>query len=346
MKVFEVTKTPTQVKNDIDSMFRDYMDNAVKNNISVSDKKQQQVKIKIRQKVLSQQATSDKLSKLSAPSVDDQRRINKHLAHLSNAMPDEDTVSPTRGRVTPVPVSPSTLPAIISKDLQAAGTRDVEFIQVKNLPGMMKQGIRQLGKQVFGTFTNTPIDDIAVIANLKGMGGPNDISEINAVAGYAKKHGVLNTRAQLDFDKVMPEYEADVVIYNTTDVTYMLVKDFMGRYIYSWPTSQSARITTNSPKRIHEGMDTHCKRHIMQGLYRISTIMNHTIAEMSDDDIMGDVGEKPIRKLSPAMELRKQQDQEKIRIERDWDRHHKRRNRLRGNTNRGTEQYDHSVVQK
>ena len=50
----------------------------------------------------------------------------------------------------------------------------------------------------------------------------------------------------MNFEKTMPGYEAEVIIYDAEGSTFMLVKDAMGDYIYSWPDR----------KRLTEGKKT------------------------------------------------------------------------------------------
>jgi len=67
------------------------------------------------------------------------------------------------------------------------------------------------------------------------------------------------------------------------------------------------------------------------------------IFEMTDDDIVGDTGEKPVR-LSPEMQKRKAADQAKIKAERAFSRR-SGGSRLRGR-GRGTGGADRSMIQK
>jgi len=67
------------------------------------------------------------------------------------------------------------------------------------------------------------------------------------------------------------------------------------------------------------------------------------ILEMTDDDIISDTGEKPVR-LSPDMEKLKKMDQAKIKARMDASRS-SRGSRLRGRS-RGTGAADRSMVQR
>lgn len=66
------------------------------------------------------------------------------------------------------------------------------------------------------------------------------------------------------------------------------------------------------------------------------------ILEMSDEDVIGDTGEKPV--LSAKMQLRKKADQAKIKARMDAERG-SRGSRLRGR-GRGTGGYDRSMTQR
>ena len=141
----------------------------------------------------------------------------------------------------PKPVTPNMLPAIISKAMTTMG-RDVaniepEWHMVKHLPGYMSKAIRALGRQVFAPFTSTKIEDIQVVAHVGG--GPNTEAEVNSISRYVSGHGTRDKVAELAFQKVLPDYKAQVVSYNCEGITFFMVKDFAGHYIYAWPEIDS-----------------------------------------------------------------------------------------------------------
>jgi len=160
----------------------------------------------------------------------------------------------------PTPSEPNTLPAEINK-LPARMSQEIakqkgitpEWHKVKNLPGYLQAGIRAIGRQVFGTFTSTPIEDIQVIASLGG--GPNSDRELNAVAGWLTQNGTRDTDGEMDFQKTIPEYGAQFSLWKTDEQSFLLVTDFAGKYVYSWPTSdevnnaQSTRRPMGAPPR-------------------------------------------------------------------------------------------------
>lgn len=135
-----------------------------------------------------------------------------------------------------------TLPAVINKELLAAGEVEPEWHQVKNLPGYLSSAIRAMGRQIFGTYTNTPIEDIQVLAHVAGQ-GPNSKRELNAVGGWLHKNAERDVEGEMDFSKSIPNYGVEFKIYNTRNFTFMVVKDFAGLYIYSWPTADNKKLT-------------------------------------------------------------------------------------------------------
>ncbi len=141
----------------------------------------------------------------------------------------------------PKPVTPNTLPAVISKAMTLPGREvaevEPEWHMVKHLPGYMSRAIRALGRQVFVPFTSTAIENIQVLAHVGG--GPNTEAEVNQTARYVTTHGTRDKVAELAFQKVLPDYTAKVVSYNCEGITFFMVKDFAGHYIYAWPEVDS-----------------------------------------------------------------------------------------------------------
>jgi hypothetical protein len=137
-----------------------------------------------------------------------------------------------------VNVNTENLPAVAGQAIQAAGETSPEFHQVARLPGNMSRMIRQLGKALFGSMTNTPTEDIYMIGNLGGQ-GPNTRMEVNAVANFVRENGQDMGPGDIDFDAVMPGYSAQTHQYEAAGIRWLLVKDFAGEYIYAWPEADS-----------------------------------------------------------------------------------------------------------
>ena len=126
------------------------------------------------------------------------------------------------------------LPTVMSTALTQVTDIVPEWHMVKHLPGYLASGIRSIGRAVFAPFTRTPIEQIQVLANL-GSGAPNSQREIDAVVGFLKQYGHRSTEAEIQFHDRIPDYDAKIQVYAAMGYTFVLVKDFAGNYIYSWP---------------------------------------------------------------------------------------------------------------
>jgi len=167
------------------------------------------------------------------------QKFNQMDLNAPDAISDDEAMRNAgveQGEVEPQPVEPSTMPAVISTALRAAGIQDPEWHAVKHLPGYLQSGIRAIGRAVFAPFTNTPIEDVTVVANVNDS-GPNSEEEIKAVAAFLLKHGKVDMDASLEFHDRIPDYGAKVRLVRSSGVSFLIVKDFAGHYIYSWPTS-------------------------------------------------------------------------------------------------------------
>ena len=178
---------------------------------------------------------------------------------LTNLEGEEDEISneeayrragKTNQRDTLKPkVDMSTLPAVINKSVATKTGIDVEWHQVKHLPGYLASGIRKLGRQVLAAYTTTPIEEIQVLANIKGS-GPNSEEEMKAVGKWLLQNGTRKREDELNFDQVLPGYAAKVVVYNYKSFDFMVVKDFVGTYIYSYANTDLALLEAAGRKRL------------------------------------------------------------------------------------------------
>jgi hypothetical protein len=141
-----------------------------------------------------------------------------------------------KGQLTTV--TPSSVPATISRAMAPAGLVEPKWKMVADMPGYLAQSIRQLGAAVFDQYTSTPIDQIQVVANVQGQ-GPNDLRELNALGKWVIEKGTPVTDGEIDFEGSIPGYKAQVKVFNVGDVQVMLVKDGMGQYAYAWPSAHS-----------------------------------------------------------------------------------------------------------
>ena len=159
---------------------------------------------------------------------------------IDNDLEDYPSVEPRDNEVS-VNVNTENLPAVAGEAIQAAGMVSPDFHQVAALPGNISAMIRQLGKTLFGSMTNTKTSEIYVVANLGGQ-GPNSTREVQSVANFVRENGEDMGSGDIDFSQVMPGYSAETHQYSAAGIRWLLVRDFAGQYIYCWPEADSKQI--------------------------------------------------------------------------------------------------------
>jgi hypothetical protein len=163
----------------------------------------------------------------------------------------------------PLPVTPENLPAVISQAIMDTSAEnpgmvvfDPEWTMVRDLPGYMVGQIRALGRMVFEPFTNTPIEDINVMA------APfvNTKRDLDMMAHWIRRYGIRDDEAEMKFDGIMPGYAAQTQIWNAEGYTFMLVMDHAGGYIYSWPGGRGVHLDAPEERRLlREGACGQCE---------------------------------------------------------------------------------------
>lgn len=238
------------------------LENKLKGDLTTQQKPKQKAASRVSRKAATADQTRAKMANVTVDDEKlaqlDQMQLNTNELDMDDEISDEEAARNagfdllnTLGDGDPEPRNPENLPAIISKAMVKQGTDldvvEPEWHMVKHLPGYLAAPIRALGRKVFAPFTNTAIEDIQVLADLGG--GPNTEAEIDAVSRFVSSRGTRDSAAELQFEKVLPGYQADVVFYNAEGYTFMLVKDFMGNYIYSWPQKDSKSLEISSAEK-------------------------------------------------------------------------------------------------
>ena len=200
--------------------------------------------------------TQQRLANVTLPAGAEEKLAAIHALDLDDEMPDEEVEQYADVGYEERPRPPGTALATINTALMKAGEVSPEWHQVRHLPGYIQRPIRAMGRQVFGQITSTPIENIQVLADLGSAGEPNTARELNAVAGWLRSHGERDTDGEINFQRAIPDYQAKFFIYRAQGTTFMLVKDFAGQYIYSWPSADEEhsergqqRIVPQLPRR-------------------------------------------------------------------------------------------------
>lgn len=126
------------------------------------------------------------------------------------------------------------VPAVIASAIQRAGVQNPEWHTINNLPGYMARNIRGMGRNLFGMFTRTPLEDIMTIANVQGQ-GPNSEAELRAVVGWLRDNADDLGSIEIDYGRAIPGYEPEVREFRTQGVRFHVVRDPMGHYVYAFP---------------------------------------------------------------------------------------------------------------
>jgi hypothetical protein len=134
--------------------------------------------------------------------VEARRRATHHAADPAAAQTQAPTRTAAAQRGPDKPRNPQNLPAVLARDLidpQRRGSLPAvipRWGEVRHLPGYLSTQIRALGRQVFTPFTDVPIENIHILAELDGR-GPNTKTEIDAMAAWIRVNGVRDDEAEI-----------------------------------------------------------------------------------------------------------------------------------------------------
>jgi len=144
---------------------------------------------------------------------------------------------------------PTTDLATISTDLAniptevAQRVHNVEWHDMMDLPGNMKQVIRNMGRRVFAAFGEQDFEDIDVISSFT-----NSDEDLDVVAGLVRQHGVpVVNNDKIDFGDTIPGYVATTSVYAFGNQYYMFVKDDFGEYVYVWDNTETQKLQHMEP---------------------------------------------------------------------------------------------------
>lgn len=101
-----------------------------------------------------------------------------------------------------------------------------------------------MGESVFSPLTRTRLDRIEVIADLNGN-GPDTRQEIDATAQWLRGSSDPSNIIEYSSAEVAQlfggAYLAQAIQFETVELTYLLVQDAMGHYVYRWPAGDTVR---------------------------------------------------------------------------------------------------------
>ena len=125
----------------------------------------------------------------------------------------------------------------------AQRVHNVEWHAMMDLPGNMKQVIRNMGRRVFAAFGEQDFEDIDVISSFT-----NDEEDLDVVAGLVRQFGVPVQQDNIvDFGDTIPGYKAHVGVWSFGGQYHMFVKDEFGEYIYAWDNTETDKLQHFEP---------------------------------------------------------------------------------------------------
>ena len=160
------------------------------------------------------------------------------------------------------------VPAVISRAMRVSGEESPDWHRIRDLPGFGNRNIRGMGRQVFGMFTRTPVEQIQTIANVNGQ-GPNTGAEVRAVAAWLLNNAEDMGDVELNHGDAIPGYAPDVKEFRINGVRFHVVRDPMGEYIYAYPDKDSV---TSSPMQQRLGRDNPRLREGKNMLFQLSIL--------------------------------------------------------------------------
>lgn len=175
------------------------------------------------------------------------------LASKAPAMTDQNKDLDETPGFDPEPVPPTNTTEVAiyeAMDDIAPYENDIQWYPAEALPGVRKDIIRMMGKKIFSHYTKAPMDQIFAIATLV-----NPEERVAVMYAGLKKKGQFVSDVQYDFEAVMPGYVAEAKVYRYKGLEFLLVKDFMGYYVYAWDKSSSllsAGEDATAPKQLEK----------------------------------------------------------------------------------------------
>lgn len=153
---------------------------------------------------------------------------------------DGATAGATLGSILDESV-PTTLPALISTELAAAGVRRVAWTDLSMLPGAQVQEILALGLSIFRHFGLKKSAGIRLIANTAFGDLLNNQLDMNAVLHFLEQAAVKMSPDNMTV--VIGDYQPEVRLYCTDKYAYLAVFEetaLHGRYIYAFERDTTA----------------------------------------------------------------------------------------------------------
>lgn len=153
-----------------------------------------------------------------------------HLRNLKSAEFGDDEVSDPRARASELGDDEEFTDFLHRKSVETGKIIPSLWRQIRNLPNYILNNVRAIGRMIFARLTDTPIDDIYVLADAFG----DDATQVRQMIEWLQRYGQREHFTPYDFSNVMPGYQAKQVLYGVDDYQFLTVRDAHGLYVYAW----------------------------------------------------------------------------------------------------------------
>lgn len=158
------------------------------------------------------------------------------------------------------PKQPTTLPAVISKEIMASGINKVKWTNVEDLPGSAMEDIRMLGNAVFKYFNLDDNADVLAISSFKKNDFLNTPLEVNSVLGFLNKNTTSPHTGTLkqDYGNTISNnqgYCPEIKLFHTESMAYLAVfepegEGLEGNYVYAFKRKTELKLKNEKKARI------------------------------------------------------------------------------------------------
>lgn len=152
------------------------------------------------------------------------------------------------------PKDPETLPAVISTDLDTIGGEvalkdiNLNWIEVRTLPGYAIQQIRGAFRPLFQHLTNAALEDISVAASFDPK---TSLTDMKLFISWLDENGIKEDNFSLEAFNINPEeyHITQAYVYTVGDDRFLVLQESMGgmdnMYIYTAKKPEQKEITFN-----------------------------------------------------------------------------------------------------
>ncbi len=174
--------------------------------------------------------------------------MSRH-ADVTDTIPDDDIVAHSAFDTdddigVPEPTEPTTLPVTISQELSSEGFQpDINWHEVRNLPGYALQQIRGAFRPLFNQMMNAELEDVSVATTLDPQ---TSMDDMKSLIGFIGQHGIKEDNFSLEaFDIDPTQYNIkNAYIYDFDNFRFLLLEEELNGQINYYVYSAAGRGTS------------------------------------------------------------------------------------------------------